>query len=93
MLPVVPSSDGLITIKFPQHDRASHSFLSFFRVVRIVLLDHEFEVLENNTLLRGLQYLAPEPVSYGRFCWNEDCQYCRVTFDQGEGTSARAALA
>jgi hypothetical protein len=68
-------------------------FCPFSRLARIVLLDHEFEVLENNTLLRGLQYLAPEPVSYGRFCWNEDCQYSRVTFDQGEGTSARAALA
>ena len=28
----------------------------------------------------------------GRFCWNEDCQYCRVTFDLGEGTQSRAAL-
>jgi len=65
----------------------------FSRLVRIVLLDHEFEVPENNTLLRCFQYLAPEPVSYGRFCWNEDCQYCRVTFDPGEGTPARAALA
>jgi len=68
-------------------------FCPFSPLVRIVLLDHEFEVPGEQHPLRGLQYLAPEPVSYGRFCWNEDCQYCRVTFDQGEGTSARAALA
>lgn len=68
-------------------------FRPFSRVVRIVLLGHDFEVPENNTLLRCLQYLAPEPVSYGRFCWNEDCQYCRVTFDHGEGTPAHEALA
>lgn len=42
--------------------------------------------------MRCLQYLAPEAISYGRFCWNEDCQYCRVTYDTGEATRARAAL-
>jgi hypothetical protein len=68
-------------------------FRPFSRLVRIAILGRDFEVPENNTLLRCFQYLAPEPVSYGRFCWNEDCQYCRVTFDQGEGTPARAALA
>jgi len=29
----------------------------------------------------------------GRFCWNEDCQYCRVTYDTGPETAKRAALA
>jgi len=55
-------------------------------------VDREFEVPENNPLLRCFQYLAPEEVSYGRFCWNEDCQYCRVTFDLGEGSASRTAL-
>ena len=53
----------------------------------------EFEVPENNTLLRCFQFLQPEPVAYGRFCWNEDCQYCRVSFNMEEGSPARAALA
>src|SRR5712692_8479844 len=52
----------------------------------------DYEVPENDPWLRWFQYLAPEALSYGRFCWNEDCQYCRVTFDLGEGTSSRAAL-
>jgi len=60
--------------------------------VRITIVDREFEVPENNPLLRCFQYLAPEEVSYGRFCWNEDCQYCRVTFDLGEGSASRTAL-
>jgi hypothetical protein len=68
-------------------------FRPYSRLVRIRILGCEFEVPENNSLLRCLQYLAPEQVSYGRFCWNEDCQYCRVTFDLGEGTPERAALA
>ena len=68
-------------------------FRPYSRLVRILLLGMVFEVPENNPLLRCLQYLAPERISYGRFCWNEDCQYCRVSFDLGEGTATRAALA
>lgn len=67
-------------------------FRPFARLVKITILGREFEVPENNPLLRCFQYLAPEQVSYGRFCWNEDCQYCRVTFDLGDGSPSRAAL-
>ena len=67
-------------------------FRPFTRLVKITILGRGFEVPENNPLLRCFQYLAPEEVSYGRFCWNEDCQYCRVTFDLGEGSASRAAL-
>jgi predicted molibdopterin-dependent oxidoreductase YjgC len=68
-------------------------FRPFSRLVRITILDRSLEVPENNTLLRCFEYLAPEAISYGRFCWNEDCQYCRLTFDSGNGTAVRAALA
>jgi|SRR5450755_3978769 predicted molibdopterin-dependent oxidoreductase YjgC len=67
-------------------------FRPFGRLVKLTILGREFEVPENNPLLRCFQYLAPEQVSYGRFCWNEDCQYCRVTFDLGDGSPSRAAL-
>lgn len=70
----------------------SDLFRPFTRLVKITILGREFEVPENNPLLRCFQYLAPEQVSYGRFCWNEDCQYCRVTFDLGAGSPSRAAL-
>lgn len=68
-------------------------FRPFSRLVRVTIRGRTFEVPENNVLLRCLQYLAPEEISYGRFCWNEECQYCRVSFDMGEGTPTRAALA
>jgi hypothetical protein len=68
-------------------------FRTYDKLVKITLLERVVEVPENNTLLRCLQFLAPESVSYGRFCWNEDCQYCRVSYDLGEGTPVRAALA
>lgn len=44
-------------------------------------------------VLRSLQYLAPEAIAYGRFCWNEDCQYCRIVYDTGDGTAKHTALA
>jgi hypothetical protein len=52
----------------------------------------ELEVPENNMLLRGFQFLAPENVAYGKFCWNEECQDCRVTYDNGHGTKPHVAL-
>jgi hypothetical protein len=68
-------------------------FRPFTRLVKISILGTEFEVTEHNPLLRCFQYLAMDTVSCGRFCWNEDCQYCRIKFDLGEGTAERAALA
>src|ERR1700736_3021328 len=70
----------------------SNLFRPYSRLVKITLLHQPVEVPENNVLLRCLQYLAPEAISYGRFCWNEDCQYCRITYDLGDGTKDRAAL-
>src|SRR5215831_20650834 len=62
------------------------------RLVKITLAGQEFQVPEGNMLLRAFQYLSPEDISYGRFCWNEECQYCRVAFDLGPQTQARVAL-
>jgi predicted molibdopterin-dependent oxidoreductase YjgC len=67
-------------------------FRPYTRLVKITILGREFEVPENNPLLRCFQFLASEAVSYGRFCWNEECQYCRVTVDSGEGSPSRIAL-
>ena len=65
----------------------------FDRLVKIEIGGRVFEVPENNSVLRAVQFLAPEDVAMGRFCWNEECQYCRVTYDLGEGTAERTALA
>ena len=67
-------------------------FRPFEKLVKIEILGTIYEVPENNMLLRCLQYLAPENIAYGRFCWNEDCQYCRVTYDLGEGAASRKAI-
>jgi NADH dehydrogenase/NADH:ubiquinone oxidoreductase subunit G len=67
-------------------------FRPFEKLVTIIVGDKEFQVPERNMLLRAFQYLSPEDVSYGRFCWNEECQYCRVNFDLGPNTQNRVAL-
>ena len=67
-------------------------FRPYDKLVKIRLLDREVEVPENNMVLRALQFLAIEGVAYGRFCWNEECQYCRVNYDLGPGTQNRTAL-
>ena len=68
-------------------------FRPYQQLVKIQLLDREVEVPENNMVLRALQFLAIEGVAYGRFCWNEECQYCRIVYDTGEGTGKHTALA
>jgi len=67
-------------------------FRPYEKLVKVEIKGREFEVPENNMLLRALQYLAPEDVAMGRFCWNEECQDCRVTYDMGDGKPRHQAL-
>lgn len=48
------------------------------RLVKITVLGKTVEVPDNNILLRAFQFISPQTIPYGRFCWNEECQYCRV---------------
>jgi len=59
-------------------------FEPFDRLVEIDILGTKREVPENNTLLRGFQYLAIENVSYGDFCWNGECLNCQVWLKNGD---------
>ena len=53
-------------------------FRPYERLVQIKILGKTFQVPEKNTILRCFQYISPKTIPYGRFCWNQDCQYCRV---------------
>ena len=55
-------------------------FEPFERLLRIKVRGREAEVPENNTLLRGFHYLFGDAVCTGRFCWNNECGNCVVTF-------------
>ena len=50
----------------------------FDQLIQIKIMGKDFEVPAQNMMLRAMQYLAPDNVAMGRFCWNEECQYCRV---------------
>ena len=58
----------------------SSLFRPFENLVEIQVLGRTFQVPEKNTLLRALQFLDSAGVSYGRFCWNQECQFCRVSY-------------
>jgi len=73
-------------------NNAGPVFRPYERLVKINILGREAEVPEGNILLRCFQFLAPEDIAYGPFCWNEECQHCRVIFDMGETTNQRQAL-
>ncbi len=53
-------------------------YAPYERLIKITVLGKTVEVPENNILLRGFQFVSPTTIPYGRFCWNEECQYCRV---------------
>ncbi len=60
-------------------------FGNYSKLLRVDLMGRRIDVPENNTLLRGLQFAAPEKISYGRFCWNGTCDNCTVTLRNSEG--------
>src|SRR4029077_16737602 len=45
-----------------------------------------------NSLLRCFQFISPETIPYGRFCWNQECQYCRVSCQLPDDDEAREML-
>ena len=57
----------------------SEPFRPYEKLVEITGFGKKFQVPERNSLLRCFQFISPETIPYGRFCWNQDCQYCRVT--------------
>jgi len=56
----------------------SEPFRPYEKLVEITIMGKKFQVPERNSLLRCFQFISPETIPYGRFCWNQDCQYCRV---------------
>ncbi len=59
-------------------------FEPFDRLIEITILGKKCEVPENNTLLRCLQYLSIEKISYADLCWNGDCLNCQVWIKNGD---------
>lgn len=59
-------------------------FQPYEKLVEIDIMGRKCSVPENNTLLRGFQFLSMESISYGDFCWNGDCLNCQVWIKNGD---------
>lgn len=70
----------------------SEPFRPFERLVEISVLGKTFKVPEKNSVLRCFQYISPETIPYGRFCWNQECQYCRIYCQLPDDDQSREIL-
>lgn len=70
----------------------SEPFRPYEKLVEITILGKKFQVPERNSLLRCFQFISPETIPYGRFCWNQDCQYCRVSSQLPDDDEPREML-
>jgi hypothetical protein len=71
----------------------SELFRPYERLVEIEILARKFQVPENNSVLRCFQFISPETIPYGRFCWNQECQYCRIKCRLPDDDEERPMLA
>jgi hypothetical protein len=67
-------------------------FRPYEKLVEITILGKTFLVPERNSLLRAFQFISPETVPYGRFCWNQECQYCKVSCQLADDDKSRPIL-
>jgi hypothetical protein len=67
-------------------------FRPYEKLVEITVLGKNFQVPERNSLLRAFQFISPETIPYGRFCWNQECQYCKVECQLSDDDQARPIL-
>ncbi len=79
---------GGFGIRFMDKEDLRDIFEPYERLVKIELCGVTREVPENNTILRGLQYLDIEAISYGEFCWNGECLNCQVWLKNGDKEKA-----
>jgi len=67
-------------------------FRPYEKLVEITILGKTFLVPERNSLLRAFQFISPETIPYGRFCWNQECQYCKVSCQLSDDDRSRPIL-
>lgn len=66
-------------------------FEPFERLVEIEVLGRKYSVPENNSILRGFQYLDMEAISESDLCWNGECLNCQVWIKSGDKEKAAIA--
>lgn len=66
----------------------SEMFEPFEKLVEIRICGTVSLVPENNSILRGLQFLHIDEISMGDFCWNGECLNCQVWIKNGDKEKA-----
>jgi hypothetical protein len=79
-------------VRGKQDSTMSEPFRPYEKLVDITILGKKFQVPERNSLLRCFQFISPETIPYGRFCWNQECQYCRVSCQLPDDDESREML-
>ena len=67
-------------------------FRPYKKLIEITIQGKKVQIPENQILLRAFQYLCPDTIPYGRYCWNEECQYCRVSVKRPGSQKVTQAL-
>lgn len=58
-------------------------FAPYKRLIEIEILGRKYQVPENNSILRCLQYLEMDAISHADLCWNGECLNCQVSIENG----------
>ena len=66
----------------------SEIFEPYDKLVTVTILGIERQLPENNSILRGLQFLDMESISDRDLCWNGECLNCQVWIRSGEKEKA-----
>jgi hypothetical protein len=64
----------------------------YSKLIEVTIRGQRFQIPENQLLLRAFQFLCPDTIPYGRYCWNEECQYCRVVVTRPGAQKSNQAL-
>ncbi|MFN6963698.1 MAG: 2Fe-2S iron-sulfur cluster-binding protein [Pyrinomonadaceae bacterium] len=56
-------------------------FGPYDRLIEIDIEGRTYRVPENNSILRCLQFIDIDSISFADLCWNGDCLECRVWLD------------
>ena len=63
----------------PEGDHVAPEILDpYSQLCEIVLLGRRVKVPRGDLLLRCFQYIFGDRISYGRFCWNNECGNCEI---------------
>ena len=92
ILATIPGSRSRYNPEVDQDRLEIPLYRPYKKLIEITVRGKPFQIPENQILLRAFQYLCPDTIPYGRYCWNEECQYCRVVIKKPGAEKATQAL-